>query len=205
MTKRKNLLKLIFSESPPFPWMGFPPDRTCCPHLSTSVENIVPWRHFCYSIIRGWAVFCPMVPLVWGKSPYLHRAMQKHPKVVIVSLDTCSMWQMCFLEIDLNPRHGVVSKLCGGGRSHRRSCCLQIPSVGSHHHHHLPLFSSCKSDNNNSCNPDTPQRLPRKKKCGHWFSEKILQPSQRFNSSWNQLWWEESAFFLPFQGLYVQK
>lgn len=105
---------------------------------------------------------------------------------------------MCFLEIDLNPRHGVVSKLCGGGRSHRRSCCLQIPSVGSHHHHHLPLFSSCKSDNNNSRNPDTPQRPPRKKKCGHWFSEKILQPSQRFNSSWNQLWWEESAFFPPF-------
>lgn len=46
ITKRKNMLKLIFSESPEFPWKGFPPDRNCCQQRKLCHENI--------SAIQSW-------------------------------------------------------------------------------------------------------------------------------------------------------
>lgn len=46
ITKRKNMLNLIFSESPEFPWKGFPPDRNCCQQRKLCQENI--------SAIQSW-------------------------------------------------------------------------------------------------------------------------------------------------------
>lgn len=121
-----------------------------------SAEKIVPWKHFCHSIMIGLELFLPngalsqvwhfifsilfvfdgdfqkssCLPLTWTSPLRIPSEQNLNlPKVVIVSLDTCNMWSCAF------PRNLLKSKT---------RCCLQTLWARSLSSSSLPLtnFSS---------------------------------------------------------------